>query len=182
MIFHDTELKDARLIDLEPRGDDRGMFARSFCAREFAAAGLETIYVQQNMSVSNFKGTLRGMHFQRTPDAEVKLIRCLRGAIIDIIVDIRRHSPSFMRHQAFELSASNRRQLYVPRGFAHGFQTLTDDVEVSYLVSAFYAPDSEGGLRHDDPALAIDWPLPVTVISPKDASWPLIERESYAGL
>lgn len=182
MIFHATELKDARLIDIEPRGDDRGMFARSFCAKEFAAAGLETSYVQQNMSVSNVKGTLRGMHFQRVPDAEVKLIRCLRGAIIDIIVDIRRDSPSFMRHQAFELSASNRRQLYVPRGFAHGFQTLTDDVEVNYLVSAFYAPDSEGGLRHDDPALAIDWPLPVTVISPKDASWQLIERETYAGL
>ena len=115
------------------------------------------------------------MHFQRAPHTEAKLIRCLRGAILDVIVDLRADSPSYLRHQGFELSAENRHQLYVPPGFAHGFQTLTDDVEVSYLVSAAYAPAAEGGLRHDDPLLGIAWPMAATVISPKDAAWPLLD-------
>ena len=175
MIFHDTELKDARLIELKLLGDERGAFARTFSRDEFAEAGMASVYVQQNMSVSARAGTVRGMHFQRAPHTEAKLIRCLRGAILDVIVDLRADSPSYLRHQGFELSAENGRRLYVPRGFAHGFQTLTDDVEVSYLVSAAYAPSAEGGLRHDDPLLGIAWPMPATVISAKDAAWPLLD-------
>ena len=174
MKFKSTTLQDATLIELEKRGDDRGFFARTMCVEEFKAAGLETVFVQQNMSASKYKGTLRGMHFQRAPHQEVKLIRCTRGAILDVIVDIRPSSPSFMKHEAFELSDQNHLQLYVPRGFAHGFQTLTDDVEVTYLVSAAYHPASEGGLRYSDPALGISWPLEVTTISDKDANWGLI--------
>jgi dTDP-4-dehydrorhamnose 3,5-epimerase len=182
MIFHDTELKDARLIEIEPRGDARGMFARTFCSSEFATAGLETVFVQQNTSVSAEKGTIRGMHFQRPPYQEVKLIRCLRGAILDVIVDLRRDSPTFLKHQGFELTANNRRMLYVPKGFAHSFQTLTDDIEVSYLVSAPYTPDAEGGVRYNDPHLGIEWPLPVSVISDKDANWPLLDPAAYPEL
>ena len=174
MIFNETTLKDAWLIDLQPRGDDRGIFARTFCRDEFAAHGMETVYVQQNMSVSAFKGTLRGMHFQRQPHAEVKVIRCVRGTILDVIVDMRPDSPSYLKHEGFELSAENRRELYVPRGFAHGFMTLTDDVEVTYLVSAVYTPQAEGGLRYNDPKLGIAWPLEVTTISDKDQNWPLL--------
>ena len=175
MKFHATTLADARLIELQERGDERGMFARTMCVDEFAAEGLVTTFVQQNMSISAEKGTLRGMHFQLPPHGEVKLIRCVRGAILDVIVDIRPGSPTFLRHEGFELTAANRRELYVPAGFAHGFQTLTEDVEVSYLVSAAYTPQAERGLRHDDPRLGIEWPLPVTVISDKDAAWPPIE-------
>ncbi|PNU04763.1 dTDP-4-dehydrorhamnose 3,5-epimerase [Novosphingobium guangzhouense] len=175
MKFHRTTLADARLIELDQRGDERGVFARTMCAAEFAAEGLVTTFVQQNMSTSAERGTVRGMHFQLPPHREVKLVRCVRGAILDVIVDIRPGSPSFLQHEGFELSAQNRRQLYVPEGFAHAFQTLTDDVEVSYLVSAAYAPEAERGLRWNDPALAIDWPFPVSVISDKDANWPLLD-------
>ena len=182
MIFHDTELKDARLIELKPFGDERGRFARTFSRAEFAEAGMAADYVQQNMSVSVHKGTVRGMHFQRPPHAEAKLVRCLRGAILDVIVDLRRGSPTFLRHQGFELGAGDDRQLYVPPGFAHGFQTLVDDVEVSYLVSAAYAPAAEGGLRHDDPLLAIAWPLATTTLSAKDAGWPLLDPEAPLAL
>jgi dTDP-4-dehydrorhamnose 3,5-epimerase len=147
------------------------------CKEEFADAGMETDYVQQNMSVSTHKGTLRGMHYQAVPYAEAKLVRCVRGAIIDIIVDLRPQSTSFLKHEAFELSQENRKELYVPRGFAHGFQTLTDDVEVSYLVSAPYTPQAERGLRYDDPQLGIRWPIEVTTISEKDIAWPLIDNE-----
>lgn len=174
MIFHKTELKDAWLIELELRGDDRGFFARTMCKDEFAARGMQTDYVQQNMSVSAFKGTLRGLHYQLRPYAEAKLIRCLRGAIVDVIVDIREDSPTYLKHQMFELTDENRHQLYVPPGFAHSFQTLTDDVEVSYLVSSPYAPESERGLRYNDDQLGIQWPETVTTISDKDAAWPLI--------
>lgn len=177
MKLHDTTLADARLIDLEKRGDERGWFARTMDARIFAEHGMDHEFVQQNASVSAHAGTLRGLHFQREPHSEAKLVRCLRGRIVDVIVDLRQGSPSFLRHEAFELSAENSRMLYVPRGFAHGFQTLTDDVEVSYLVSAYYAPDHESGLRYDDPRLGIDWPLPVSVISPKDASWSYVTEE-----
>lgn len=182
MIFHDTELKDARLIELRLLGDERGAFARTFSRDEFAQAGMAATYVQQNMSVSARAGTVRGMHFQRAPHTEAKLVRCLRGAILDVIVDLRAGSPSYLRHQGFELSAANRHQLYVPPGFAHGFQTLVDDVEVSYLVSSAYAPAAEGGLRHDDPHLGIAWPMPVSVISPKDAGWPLLDRAAPIAL
>ena len=172
MLFHKTTLQDAVLIDLEKRGDDRGFFARTFCEREFAAQGLETRFVQQNASSSAHKGTLRGMHFQRGDDAEVKLIRCLRGTILDVIIDIRPESSTYKHWEGFELSDQTHRMLYVPRGFAHGFITLTDDVEVTYLVSAFYAPGAEGGLRWNDPAFAITWPMEPTVMSDKDKAWP----------
>src|SRR5262245_44213053 len=174
MIFHETSLKDAWLVELERRGDDRGFFARTMCREEFAARGLDTEYVQQNTSFSAHRGTLRGMHYQLPPYTEAKLVRCIKGAIVDIIVDLRRKSPSYLRHECFELDEENRRQLYVPRGFAHAFQTVSDNVEVTYLVSAPYTPTAEGGLRYSDPRLGIAWPLPVSVISDKDASWPLL--------
>ena len=177
MIFHKTSLKDAYLIELEKRGDDRGFFARTMCREEFVAHGLDTDYVQQNTSFSARKGTLRGMHYQVSPYAEAKLVRCIKGALVDVIVDLRRDSPTYMNHESFELDEENRRQLYVPRGFAHAFQTVSDNVEVNYLVSAPYVPSAERGLRYSDPALRITWPLPVTVISDKDASWPLLGRE-----
>jgi dTDP-4-dehydrorhamnose 3,5-epimerase len=177
MKLNKTTLQDAWLIDLNKRGDERGWFARTMDAKVFADHGMDSGFVQQNASMSAQVGTLRGLHFQRAPHSEAKLVRCLRGRILDLIVDLRRGSPSFMKHEAFELSAENGRMLYVPKGFAHGFQTLTDNVEVTYLVSAYYTPDAEGGLRYDDPYLAIAWPLPVSVISPKDASWPLLEEE-----
>ncbi|WP_299365053.1 dTDP-4-dehydrorhamnose 3,5-epimerase [uncultured Paracoccus sp.] len=177
MIFHDTDLRDARLIELRLLGDERGAFARTFSRDEFAAAGMASVYVQQNMSVSAKAGTVRGMHFQRAPHTEAKLVRCLRGAIHDVIIDLRVDSPTYLRHQGFELSAENRHQLYVPPGFAHGFQTLMDDVEVSYLVSSAYAPAAEGGLRHDDPFFGIAWPMRATVVSAKDAAWPLLDPD-----
>jgi dTDP-4-dehydrorhamnose 3,5-epimerase len=180
MKFHKTQLNDAWLIELEKRGDDRGFFARTMCQEEFAKHGMVTTFVQQNMSVSAHKGTLRGMHYQMRPYAEAKLIRCLRGAIIDIIVDIREESSTYLQHQAFELTDTNMNQLYVPPGFAHAFQTLTDDVEVSYLVSSPYTPAAERGLRYNDERLGIEWPLPVTTISDKDAAWPLIAERGEA--
>ena len=174
MKFHPTSLKDAWIIELEPRSDERGIFARTMCTQEFSEHGLATTYIQQNLSVSAKRGTIRGMHLQRTPHAEEKLIRCVRGGIIDVIIDLRRDSPTFLRHEAFELSDSNKLQLYVPAGFAHGFQSQVDDVEVSYLVSSAYAPEAEAGVRYDDPRLMMRWPEPVSAISPKDASWPLL--------
>jgi dTDP-4-dehydrorhamnose 3,5-epimerase len=178
VIYSKTTLQDAWLIEIEPRGDERGSFARTMCAEEFAAHGMASNFVQQNMSTSATAGTLRGLHFQRSPHAEAKLVRCTRGAIVDVNVDLRAGSPSYLRHEAFELSATNRRQLYVPPGFAHSFQTLVDDCEVSYLVSAAYAPRAEGGLRYDDPMLGIAWPLPVTAISAKDAAWPYLAADA----
>ncbi len=172
MIFHETTLKDCWLLDLEKRGDDRGFFARLMCQNEFEAHGMDTVYVQQNLSLSRTKGTLRGMHFQKGDAAEAKLVRCLKGAIVDIIIDIRPESPTYKKWEAFELTEDNYRQLYVPRGFAHGFQTITEDTEVSYLVSSFYTPDAEGGIRYNDPAFGIEWPLEPTEMSDKDRNWP----------
>ena len=174
MIFHTTTLKDAFVIELEKRGDDRGFFARTMCREEFMACGLDTDYVQQNTSFSAHRGTIRGMHYQLAPYTEAKLVRCIEGAIVDIIVDLRGDSPTYMKHERFDLNDENRRQLYVPRGFAHAFQAVSDNVEVSYLVSAPYVPSAERGVRYCDPRLGIQWPLPVTVISDKDASWPLL--------
>jgi dTDP-4-dehydrorhamnose 3,5-epimerase len=171
MLFSPTTLKDAMLIDIEKRGDDRGYFARTMCRDEFAAHGLVSDFVQANHSYNRSRGTLRGMHFQRSPHEEVKLVRCVRGAILDVIIDLRPESPTYRKWEGFELSAENGRLLYVPGGFAHGFQTLVDDVDVTYQVSHPYTPAAEGGVRHDDPAFGIRWPEPVTVISPKDASW-----------
>lgn len=175
MKFLPTQLKDAWLIEAEPHGDERGFFARTMCDREFAAMGMLADFVQMNMSYSARKGTLRGLHYQQAPFAEAKLIRCISGAIWDVIVDLRGGSDTYMKHQGFELSASNRRQLYVPPGFAHSFLTLEDEVEVLYPVTAHYTPAAESGLRFDDPALAIEWPLLITTVSDKDMGWPRLE-------
>lgn len=178
MKFHKTTLADAMLIDIEPRGDDRGFFARVFCEREFAAHGLETRYVQANHSRNARKGTLRGMHFQKSPHGEVKLVRAVGGAIHDVIIDLRRDSPSYGRWEGFDLTAENGRILYVPAGFAHGFQTLEDNCDVTYMVSQPYTPEAERGVRFDDPAFGINWPLPVATISEKDAAWPHVNLEA----
>ncbi len=175
MKFAATSLTDAFVIDLSPIVDARGSFTRTFCAETFAAHGLVPTFVQTNHSQNVARGTLRGMHFQRHPHREVKLVRVVRGAIVDVIVDLRRDSPSYGRWEAFELSAENRRMLYVPAGFAHGFQTLEDHSDVLYQVSHPYTPAAESGVRWDDPAFGIVWPLPVTAISPKDAAWPDVD-------
>lgn len=168
MIFNPTPLDGAYTIDLEKRGDDRGFFARAFCEKEFAAKGLVSRFVQVNNSSSAQKGTLRGMHYQLSPKAEVKLVRCIRGALYDVILDLRKDSPTFGRHFGAELSAENRRMMYVPKGFAHGFITLSDDCEAFYFVDEFYAPDQERGVRWDDPKFDIAWPAKPTVLSDKD--------------
>jgi dTDP-4-dehydrorhamnose 3,5-epimerase len=170
--FHPTALWDVWLIHLEPVRDDRGFFARTFCVEEFAAHGLETGYPQHSISYSARSGTLRGMHYQRDPHSEAKLVRCVKGAIWDVIIDIRPGSPTYRSWQGFELSSVNYHQLYVPKGFAHGFQTLTVDVVVNYLISEPYEPRSAYGLRHDDPSFGITWPLRVTEISETDLQWP----------
>jgi dTDP-4-dehydrorhamnose 3,5-epimerase len=172
MHFEETNLCGAWLIDLAPACDHRGFFARTFCVQAYADHGLTTGFVQHSISQSVARGTLRGMHFQRPPRSEVKVVRCVKGAIWDVIIDLRPDSSSYRRWQGFELTADNQRQLYVPEGFAHGFQTLCDDARVSYLISAFYAPLAASGVRYDDPAFAIDWPLPVSEISEKDSTWP----------
>jgi dTDP-4-dehydrorhamnose 3,5-epimerase len=177
MIFHPTDLQDAWLIALELRGDERGFFARTMCQQEFAAHGMVTGFVQQNTSFSAQRGTIRGMHFQHPPYTEAKLVRCIKGSVVDIIVDLRRGSSTYLKHQAFALDERGRQQLYVPPGFAHSFQTTSDDAEVSYLVSAPYTPSAEHGLRYSDDDLGIAWPLPVSSISEKDANWPLLKDQ-----
>ena len=173
MTFEESSLPGAYVIGLERREDDRGFFARTFCANEFADRGLETGLVQANMSWNPKQGTLRGMHFQRPPHAEVKVIRATRGAIYDVIIDLREDSPTYKRWFGVELTEGNRTALYVPKGFAHGCQTLVPDTEVHYLVTEFYTPDAEGGVRWDDPAFGVEWPDPVNaLLSPKDAAWP----------
>lgn len=172
MIFTATQLDDAWLIDLEPREDERGFFARIWCRQELAAQGLDTEIAQESLSFNRHRGTMRGLHFQRPPHEETKIVRCTRGGIFDVIVDLRPQSPSYLRWQGFELTAENRKALYVPKGFAHGFQTLVDNAEIVYQISEFYAPNSAGGYRYDDMAFGIAWPLPVTVISERDLSWP----------
>lgn len=175
MKFTTTAIAGVAVIDLEERRDDRGFFARSFCLDEFVAHGLLPDVLQCNISYNRVAGTLRGMHYQVAPATEAKLVRCISGAIVDIIVDLRPDSASYLQNVSVELSASNRRSLYVPPMFAHGFQTLVDGTEVLYQVSERYTPGTERGLRYDDPALGLLWPLPVTAISEKDANWPLLE-------
>ena len=172
MKFHQTPLKDAHLVELEKRGDERGFFARVFCEREFAAAGLETRYVQANCSLSANAGTLRGLHYQLAPAAEVKLVRCVRGALFDAIVDLRPDSPSFGKWFGAELNQDNGLMMYVPRGFAHAILTLKDATEATYMVSDFYSPENERGLRWNDPRIGIAWPIEPADISAKDAKWP----------
>jgi dTDP-4-dehydrorhamnose 3,5-epimerase len=171
--FTPTDVEDAVIIDVEPIEDERGFFARAWDERELAERGLETRIAQCNVSFNRRKGTLRGMHLQRPPHEEVKLIRCVRGSLFDVIVDIRPESASYKQWTGVELSARNRRMLYVPRGFAHGFQTLEDDTETFYMVSEFHAPSTEDGVRWNDPMFAIEWPLgEPSVISDKDRDWP----------
>jgi dTDP-4-dehydrorhamnose 3,5-epimerase len=160
------------MIETEPATDDRGFFARTFCSQEFAAAGLATVFVQHSFSHTARAGTVRGMHFQQAPHEEVKIVRCLTGAIHDVLIDIRPTSPTYMLWEAYQLAAGDGFQLYVPPGFAHGFQTLAPATEVGYMMTAFYAAEAAAGIRHDDPAFNITWPLPVTAISAKDQSWP----------
>lgn len=175
MIFTQTNLAGAFIIDLEQKTDHRGFFARTFCAQEFTNHGLKPTVAQCNLSFNHKKGTLRGMHYQILPAAETKLIRCTQGAIYDVIIDMRPESPTYLSHIGVELTAENRRALYVPEMFAHGYQALTDGAEVVYQVGEFYTPGYERGLRYDDPLLEISWPLSVTEMSTKDSNWPLLE-------
>ena len=174
MQFTATELEGAMIVDLQRLEDERGFFARSFCRREFEQLAMNSDVVQANVSYNVNKGTLRGMHYQVAPAPETKLVRCTRGSIVDVIVDMRESSPTYRQHIQVELTAQNHRALFVPANFAHGFQTLEDDSEVMYLVSGFYTPECERGLRFNDPALNIQWPVPVEHISDKDRQWPLL--------
>ena len=176
MLFTETKLLGAFVIDLERREDNRGFFARAFCQHEFEAHGLNPVIAQANVAFNKRRGTIRGMHFQYPPAAESKLVRCTRGAILDIIVDLRPESETYLQHVAYQLDADVGRALYVPERFAHGYQVLEDGTETSYQVGEFYTPESEGGLRYDDPRLGLDWPLPVGELSEKDDSWLLLDE------
>jgi dTDP-4-dehydrorhamnose 3,5-epimerase len=182
MIITGTHIADVAIIDLDLRSDDRGFFARTFDRDEFVAAGLNPAVEQCNASYNHEAGTVRGMHYQLAYAPEVKLVRCVRGAIVDKIVDMRPDSPTYLQHVSVELTAQNRRALYVPPMFAHGYQTLVDGTEVVYQVSGAYTPDAERGQQHADPALGLDWPLTVTKISTKDANWPLLDVDRTSAL
>lgn len=175
------DIAGAALVKMTPIEDDRGFFARAFCRQEFAAAGLEPLVEQGNVSFNHVAGTLRGMHWQAEPAPEAKLVRCTQGAISDVLVDMRPGSPTYLQHHAVELTADNRLALYVPPLCAHGYLTLVDRTEVTYQVSAAYTPGTERGLRYDDPALAIPWPVPAVCVSDKDRSWPLWTSASFRG-
>ena len=174
MRFSPLELEGAYVVDLEPIQDERGMFARAFCAREFEEHGLKPAVAQGNLSTNVHRGTVRGLHYQTLPAPEAKLFRCIRGATYHVVVDFRPGSDTYGEHVGVELTASGRTALYVPELCATGYQALVDGAEVFYTVSGFYSPEHEQGVRYDDPALGIEWPLPVARISPKDASWPLL--------
>jgi dTDP-4-dehydrorhamnose 3,5-epimerase len=176
VLFAETGLAGAFVIDLERREDDRGFFARTFCQHEFAEHGLKPVIAQANVAYNRYKGTLRGMHFQFPPAAETKLVRCTRGAILDIIVDLRPESATYLDNVSVELTADTYRALYVPERFAHGYQVLEDGTETSYQVGEFYTPEAEGGLRFDDPRLGLEWPLPVSEMSEKDRAWALLDE------
>ena len=179
MIFTETKLKGAFIIDIQRHEDPRGFFARGFCQREFEEHGLKPVIAQGNIAHNRTKGTIRGMHFQFPPAAETKLVRCTRGAIVDIIVDLRPESATYLQYIVVELTGDNYRALYVPERFAHGYQTLEDKTDTSYSVGEFYAPGTEGGLLYNDPRLGLEWPLSVRVISDKDKVWkPLSEQET----
>lgn len=177
----ETDLKGAYIIELEEKHDHRGFFARTFCANEFAEHGLKPAVAQCNLSFNHKKGTLRGMHYQIPPAAETKVVRCIRGEIYDVIIDMRPESPTFLQHIGVELTADNHRALYVPEMFAHGYQALTDGAEVLYQVGEFYTPGYERGLRYNDPFFNIRWPQEVTEISEKDLNWPLLRMMSVGG-
>jgi dTDP-4-dehydrorhamnose 3,5-epimerase len=182
MKFASTSIEGVRVVDLEPIVDERGFFARAWCSREFASNGLAATFVQENVGVSTRAGTMRGLHYQRAPHEEVKLVRCTAGAVWDVAVDLRAGSPTLHSWVGVELSAKRRRMLVVPEGCAHGYVSLEDGAEVRYLTSAFYAPEHATGVRYDDPAIGIEWPRAIEVVSDQDRSWPLIgsndERET----
>jgi dTDP-4-dehydrorhamnose 3,5-epimerase len=175
MIFNPLNLAGAFTIEVEPFQDNRGFFTRTFCEREFAQYDLVQHFVQANHSGSHGKGVIRGMHFQHPPFSEVKLVKCVQGAIFDVIVDARAGSPTFLQWAGAELTAENKRMMYVPAGFAHGIQTLTDYSEIVYMVSNFYNKESEGGIRYNDEKVKIEWPLPVSLVSEKDQQIPLVD-------
>jgi len=172
MIFTETSLPGVYLFDIEAFEDARGFFARGWCRRDVVGLGLDPVICQVNMAFSPQAGTLRGFHYQREPHAEAKTVRCIRGAIFDVAVDMRESSPNHLQWVGHELSADNRKSMYIPKGFAHGYLTLLPDTELLYSTSEYYAADAEAGARYDDPALAVEWPAPVQLISEKDESWP----------
>jgi dTDP-4-dehydrorhamnose 3,5-epimerase len=172
MIFRETKVRGAFVLDLERREDERGYFARAWCQKEFAAHGLNDVVAQINVSRTERRGAVRGLHFQREPFAEAKTVSCTRGAIYDVVLDLRPDSPTYLQWDAAELTDDNRRMLHIPEGCAHGFQTLSEGAEVLYFMSQFYSPEHAGGVRFDDVAFNIVWPLPVTVLSPADQNWP----------
>ena len=176
MVFTETKLKGAFIIDVERREDSRGFFARAFCQKEFEAHGLKPTIAQANIASNLKKGTLRGMHFQYPPAAETKLVRCTRGAILDIIVDLRPESATYLQHISVELNEDNHRALYVPERFGHGYQALRDNTDTSYQVGEFYTPSAESGLLHNDPRLGLQWPLPIAVISDKDLKFATLDQ------
>ena len=178
MRFTETKLAGAYIVDLSPHEDERGFFARTFDAKLLEEHGMNPVIAQANMSYNRRKGTLRGMHMQVEPALESKFVRCVRGALHDVIVDMRPESATYLQHVGVELTAENRRALFVPESFAHGFQTLADETDAFYEVSQFYTPGTERGFRHDDPAFGIEWPLPVSTISDKDANWELFSRDT----
>lgn len=177
MKFHPTPLKGSYTVEIEPKSDARGWFARYYCKNEFASIGHSKEWVQMNHSFTVEKGSIRGMHFQVQPFREIKLVRCISGAVYDVIIDLRKDSETFLQSYGIELSASNKQMLYIPEGFAHGFQCLETNCELLYHHSEYYKPGSESGLRFDDPTLGINWPLPVSVISERDKSHSLIGKE-----
>ena len=181
MKFIETNLKNAFVIELSPMVDDRGTFMRTFCKKEFEEIGHTKEFVQLNHSINTKKGTLRGMHYQNLPFEEIKLIRCVRGRVYDVIVDIRAHSATFLQYFGVELSAENKRMIYVPQGFAHGFQTLEDDSELLYHHTEFYNPLADAGLNYADTKINIDWKLPVSIISQKDKDLPFL-GEDFKGI
>jgi dTDP-4-dehydrorhamnose 3,5-epimerase len=176
MKFEPLPLMGAYLIKPESKEDERGKFYRVFCTREFEAEGLETVFVQANMSINIVAGTVRGLHLQRPPYAEVKLVRCIRGAIFDVILDLRETSATYGTYFGAVLDDANGSAMYVPKGFAHGYQSLTGEAAVHYMVSAYYTPDHEAGIHHADPAIGIKWPLPIKIVSAKDAKLPFLKK------
>lgn len=181
MKFFPTSLSGACIIEPQPFSDERGWFARTYCKQEFAQIGHEGEWVQLNHSYTSKKGTIRGMHFQAPPYQEIKMVRCIAGAVYDVIIDVRKNSPTFLQWLGIELTASNKKMLYIPAGFAHGFQCLTNDCELLYHHTEFYTPNSEGGIRFDDPKVNIQWLLPVSIISTRDAGHPYLS-ENFKGI
>jgi dTDP-4-dehydrorhamnose 3,5-epimerase len=181
MIFTPTSLAGSYVIDLEPRSDERGWFARYYCKDEFQKIGHTKEWVQMNLSVTNKKGSIRGMHFQVHPYKEIKMLRCIAGSVYDVIIDLRKDSDTFLKWTGVELSATNKKMLYIPEGFAHGFQCLDDNCELTYHHSDFYQPGAEAGIRYNDPLVNIKWPLPLTVISPRDEEHHFL-NENFKGI